>query len=136
MIKAMKLLLAFLLIAFSGCASKDIDSTSAKIDGQNMKIVETNWHYVHSDKINFVLKDGKLYGFGGCNRVSSDYKIDGDSIRFDNITSTRKYCNNSSSLESEFIKVLKSSHYFIQKNRSKLTLFDREREPLWSFISQ
>lgn len=44
--------------------------------------------------INFSPKDGKIYGFTGCNYINGNFNIENnDDIKFSNIITTTKYCD-------------------------------------------
>jgi putative lipoprotein len=50
--------------------------------------------------------DGKVNGFAGCNNYFGNYDIDGRTIAFGEIGSTRMHCEASMELEQAFMKIL------------------------------
>ena len=54
-------------------------------------------------------EDGKVTGFGGCNRFFGGYTVSGDSIKIGPLASTRKGCPDTLNLEVEFFSALQSA---------------------------
>ena len=51
-------------------------------------------------------QEARVVGYGGCNRMTSTYKSDGDRLSFGPIASTRMACAESMETEGEFHKAL------------------------------
>ncbi len=51
-------------------------------------------------------EDGKVNGFAGCNNYFGQYDLDGRSLYFDQIGSTRMHCEETMELEQAFLKLL------------------------------
>ena len=58
--------------------------------------------------------DGKVTGFGGCNRFFGGYTVSGNSIKIGPLASTRKGCPDTLNLEIEFFKALQGAETFEQ----------------------
>ena len=67
-------------------------------------------------------EDGKVTGFGGCNRLFGGYTVSGDSIKIGPLASTRKGCPDTLNLEVEFFKALQEAVTFEQTEEA-LVLF-------------
>ena len=67
-------------------------------------------------------EDGKVTGFGGCNRFFGGYTVSGDSIKIGPLASTRKGCPDTLNLEVEFFSALQSAETFKQDDNG-LVLF-------------
>ncbi len=52
--------------------------------------------------------DGRVAGFGGCNRIAGPYAISGDSLRFGPLVMTRMACDKGMELEAAFATALDS----------------------------
>ena len=66
--------------------------------------------------------DGKVTGFGGCNRFFGGYTVSGNSIKIGPLASTRKGCPDTLNLEVEFFKALQEAETFQQTDEA-LVLF-------------
>jgi putative lipoprotein len=67
-------------------------------------------------------EDGKVTGFGGCNRFFGGYTIEGNSIKIGPLASTRKGCPDTLNLEVEFFKALQEAVTF-EQTETALVLF-------------
>ncbi len=98
-------------------------------------LANIHWKLLHIDGVaiasseklkdpNFILKKGnKIIGFTGCNRFVGTYEIQGDRIRFTEISATPMQCNETMETEKAFKNVLQEArHYKIRDNI--LELFD------------
>lgn len=56
--------------------------------------------------INILLKEGKLSGKGGCNRIGGQYTLDKQQITFTGIMSTKMFCENAMDWETMFLNWL------------------------------
>ncbi|MBL7743447.1 MAG: META domain-containing protein [Chitinophagaceae bacterium] len=71
----------------------------------------------------FRTADGKISGNGSCNSFGGKLTIDGNTLIFGNIFSTKMYCSDVQSVEDDFFKQLqKVTRYEIKGN--KLLLFE------------
>ena len=73
-------------------------------------------------------KEGsKIEGFGGCNNLFGGFELNGDAIKFPNLASTKKYCEEVQPTETAFMSALRSTDHF-KLDGSTLTLFQGTRE--------
>ena len=63
-------------------------------------------------------------GFGGCNRLMGALEINGDSISFPGLVSTRMYCEETQQLENSFLAALHAVKTYSIKG-GELVLYDR-----------
>lgn len=54
----------------------------------------------------FSPEGGRVSGSGGCNRLTSSYRVDGHTMRFGDIASTRMACMHGAETESNFLAAL------------------------------
>ena len=80
---------------------------AAKLDQPESLAPETPVYVAFSD-------DGKVTGFGGCNRFFGGYTVSGNSIKIGPLASTRKGCPDTLNLEIEFFKALQGAETFEQ----------------------
>jgi putative lipoprotein len=67
-------------------------------------------------------EDGKVTGFGGCNRFFGGYTVSGNSIKIGPLASTRKGCPDTLNLEVEFFKALQEAETFEQTDEGLVLL--------------
>jgi putative lipoprotein len=67
-------------------------------------------------------EDGKVTGFGGCNRFFGGYTVSGNSIKIGPLASTRKGCPDTLNLEIEFFKALQEAETFEQTDEGLVLL--------------
>ncbi|MDP5081690.1 MAG: META domain-containing protein [Winogradskyella sp.] len=70
-------------------------------------------NYSFSEKLSITFEDStnNVSGFAGCNRFFGTYNLNEKQIRFENIASTKKFCQQDvNNLENEFLKVLNSTN--------------------------
>jgi len=73
-------------------------------------------------------KEGsKVEGFGGCNNLFGGFELNGDAIKFPNLASTKKYCEEVQPTENAFMGALRSTDHF-KLDGSTLRLFQGTRE--------
>lgn len=72
-------------------------------------------------------KDGSLKGFGGCNQLMGSAKLDGSSLSFPGLGSTKMLCPATQPTESAFMGALRSTNTF-KLEGDKLTLLDKAKE--------
>ena len=62
---------------------------------------------VTAAKVSIALtKDGNVQGYGGCNRFFGGYQLEGESISFSPIASTRRYCEETMAVEDALFTAL------------------------------
>ncbi len=71
--------------------------------------------------------DSQLNGFGGCNKIMGAVKLDGSSLSFPGLASTKMMCPAASTTESGFMSALRSTNTF-KLEGDKLTLLDKGKE--------
>lgn len=103
------------------CAPAQVEPTTPRIDGRDWNLAvlrgqpvaptaDTSRHAM----LRFDADSGRVYGSGGCNRISGPYTTSGDSLDFGAIISTRMACLDEqvSQREYEFLAVLDSTRRF------------------------
>ena len=93
-----------IVVALVGCAGTptfmqlaDTKWQLTQLDGQPVdteSMRRTPYLLLHADQ--------RLEGFTGCNRVNGRYSGSDDSLRFDSLASTRRYCNQGMDIEEAF----------------------------------
>jgi heat shock protein HslJ len=74
-----------------------------------------------------VAEDGRLSGFGGCNKLMGTMKLEGNAISFPGLGSTKMYCEKSQAMETSFMTALRATNSF-RIDGDKLTLLDQSNE--------
>ncbi|HEX2449059.1 MAG TPA: META domain-containing protein [Methyloceanibacter sp.] len=77
--------------------------------------------------------DGRITGFGGCNRFFGGYTISGDHIKIGPLGSTRKGCLGLTQLETSFFATLEAAKSF-EQDENTLTLFGAAGDKLAQFV--
>jgi heat shock protein HslJ len=77
--------------------------------------------------------DGRITGYGGCNRFFGGYTISGDQISIGPLGSTRKGCPGITQIETSFFSTLQAAKSFTQDDTT-LTLFDAAGGKLAQFV--
>jgi heat shock protein HslJ len=77
--------------------------------------------------------EGRITGYGGCNRFFGGYTISGDHIKIGPLGSTRKGCPGLTQLETSFFATLEAAKSF-EQDETTLTLFDAAGERLAQFV--
>ncbi len=97
---------------------------SADLAGGHWKPAAINAESVVAETPIYVTfgEDGKVTGFGGCNRFFGGYTISGNTIKIGPLASTRKGCPDTLNLEVEFFKALQEAETFEQTEKA-LVLF-------------
>jgi len=71
--------------------------------------------------------DKSLSGFGGCNNLMGQYNLDGATIGFPGVASTKKFCESTQKLEDGFMGALREANSFkLDKGLLKLMQGDTE----------
>lgn len=73
--------------------------------------------------------EGKLSGYGGCNRLMGTYTQNGDALHFGPIATTRKMCADVMETEQTILQILDDTRT-AKASHLKLTLFDVDGEIL------
>lgn len=77
-------------------------------------------------------ENNMIRGFSGCNNYTGSYQVDGNSLSFGAIASTKKACLSGMDTESQLMAVLSNTaHYSIHKNT--LTLLNQLKKPIATF---
>jgi heat shock protein HslJ len=77
--------------------------------------------------------DGKITGFGGCNRFFGGYTLSGSHIKIGPLASTRKGCPGLLRLETAFFARLQAAASF-EQTETTLVLFDAAGNTLAQFV--
>jgi len=73
----------------------------------------------------FNTSDGRISGNGSCNSFGGKVNVDGNSLRFDNIFSTKMYCSDVQKIEDQFFRQLQQvTGYEIKGNKLLLIAGD------------
>lgn len=64
------------------------------------------------------LDSGKVAGFAGCNNLFGAYTISGDTLQFNPVGSTKKFCNTGMDTESYLLQSLTLTNRYELKDRS------------------
>ncbi|MES1947676.1 hypothetical protein C84B14_10017 [Salinisphaera sp. C84B14] len=102
-----------IVVALVGCAGTptfmqlaDTKWQLTQLDGQPVdteSMRRTPYLLLHADQ--------RLEGFTGCNRVNGRYSGSDDSLRFDSLASTRRYCNQGMDIEEAFTHALERTQH-------------------------
>lgn len=102
------LLMGFLLYSCSGqeISKGDVDGIwfLKEIEGEEAAYVFGGG----LPTVNFDWEQQKVYGTGGCNRYSVNYKLDQDKIKFDSLSSMDVLCEDTAT-EERFLRLLSES---------------------------
>lgn len=94
-----------------------------KLDGENIIVPADG----RSPFVRMEGTEGKLSGFGGCNQLFGEYKVEGENISFPMLGSTKMYCESTMKLEQAFTKALREASTYTLKGTT-LTLFSAGKE--------
>lgn len=90
---------ALLLATAAACAPSRVATTATPLDGSNWRLARVGGTPAVSGadderaaQIRFHPDSGRVYGSGGCNRISGPYTVSGDSLRLGPMISTRMAC--------------------------------------------
>jgi heat shock protein HslJ len=116
-----------------GCAAAGGAGSGAKLIGTNWQMVELGGVALpvgprqRPPNIELQPNDQRAAGFTGCNRFFGNYRVEGDTLRFTALGSTKMACAQAAmELEKGFLGVLQETRtYHIDGNT--LTLRDGER---------
>ena len=103
---------------------EETPSTSVKLENSHWRLIsfgppETNTPLIEKSLITLIFMDGQVAGMGGCNSYGGTYKVEGSRISFNEITRTKKACENELlTLQEEhyFMALESASHYEVSKN--------------------
>lgn len=71
--------------------------------------------------------DKSLSGFGGCNNLMGQFNLDGATIGFPGVGSTKKFCESSQKIEDSFLGALREANSFkVDNGLLKLLNGDKE----------
>ena len=65
-------------------------------------------------------KDSRMYGSGGCNSYSGQYSIDGKSIKFGQVISTKMACMQGMKTEDKLFEVFRNTNEYLVTHESLL----------------
>jgi heat shock protein HslJ len=74
-----------------------------------------------------VAEDNSLTGFGGCNRLMGSVKLEGSSLSFPGVGSTKMYCKDAQATETAFLNAMRATTTF-RVDGDKLTLLGQDKE--------
>lgn len=71
-------------------------------------------------------KEGKIFGFSGCNNFNGNYRIEGENIIIEKVAMTRMACMpKEMEIESNFMKNINKSNFTIEDSSTQITLRDQ-----------
>lgn len=126
-----KVMLLFLSVFLLQCKSNrgvESDRTTIALENTHWRLVEVNGEPVVTpangrDVYMVLSREGdiqKLQGHAGCNGLGGDYKLEGNKISFQVIT-TRMYCESQMKTENQFTQMLSATdRYAIRGTRLEL----------------
>lgn len=117
------------LIFFGACSTRVAESKIVNVQEMQAPLEKTHWKLnqfglltvVVESNIYIVLDKGRVSGSGGCNRLMSSYKTEGNKLSFTPIASTLMACPNMREEQQFFQAMREVTDYRIEGNR--LTLF-------------
>ncbi len=71
-------------------------------------------------------ENGRAQGFGGCNRFSGSYKVEGTNLKLGPLASTKMFCAAGSEQEDSYFKALDAATTFKVKGATLKLLKDKE----------
>lgn len=74
-----------------------------------------------------IAEDLSVTGFGGCNRLMGQAKVDGSAVSFPGVGGTKMYCKETQETETSFLTALRATNTF-KLDGDQLTLLDRDKE--------
>lgn len=98
-ITALLLAAAAATAATAACAPARVATSTTPLDGSNWRLARlggtpavSGTDSERAAQIRFHPDSGRVYGSGGCNRISGPYTVSGDSLRLGPMISTRMAC--------------------------------------------
>ena len=89
--------------------------------------LETEDISTHNVTITFNNSTKQVSGFSGCNRFFGSYSIEGNTLKFGDLGSTRMMCEeNANSVESKFLKTLNKAHVILFGKDGGFSLFNKK----------
>ena len=71
------------------------------------------------------LDSGEVKGFGGCNTIFGSYVVGADTVRFNPVGSTKKFCTTGMDIETKVVEALTLANRYTINNRN-LELYNKE----------
>jgi putative lipoprotein len=124
-----------------------VSGSSAQADSGSAALRKTYWKLVRigersitpadqQQEAHLVFQeDGRVTGSGGCNRLSGGYTLDGNSLSFTGVASTRMACMRGMETESSFLAALEHVQSWKISN-GQLELVDEDGKMLLRFTAQ
>ncbi len=112
--------------------SCDSPWTTATLEGTYWKLVElggrpvTVWPDQREPHFRLNPEDGQLTGSGGCNGLLGRFEVDGDSVRFTHVATTRMRCPQGMEQEGAFVAALEAANRAVVSGE-QLRLYDGDR---------
>jgi heat shock protein HslJ len=115
-----RVMLALTLCALApSCSRNDPPAAAATVD--SVALIDVEWRLTHlgsepapvgaGDRqvtMRFAGTEGRVSGFGGCNRYAGTYVLRGDSLRFSPLMMTRMACDKGMDLEVRYAALLET----------------------------
>lgn len=74
-----------------------------KSEYKKLYFKNSSWKLLDNENASLNFKDNEVSIYMGCNRISGSYKVIGNQILFNNIVSTKMYCDNLSKSEASLL---------------------------------
>lgn len=113
-------------------ASAETGATAAGIEDATWRVTQVeNAEVTFENGPNLTISAGKASGYGGCNSFSASVRIDGETIIFSDIASTRMACKGpGGEIEHRFFAVLANRVSGFRHDGPVLTLIDKAGIPV------
>lgn len=91
-----------------------------------IKINDASVTVTKSPTIQFQENENKMAGFAGCNRYFGSYAIQGKTLTFSGVGSTKMFCNETMDIEQQFLGALQKVDAF-EVNENTLMLYSQKQ---------
>jgi len=120
-----------MVAALSGCAGTPTFVQLADTQWQLQQLDDQAIDADSMQRMPYLLlhADQRLEGFTGCNRVNGRYSGDDDTLRFDSLASTRRYCAEGMDMEQAFTHALERTQH-AEIDGDTLSLLDSQGHTL------
>lgn len=124
----------------SGCAHQESTAKAAEpvltLDRKwiltQLGETKTSDQTAHQPYVLLFSADNRFGGNGGCNQINGQYELNGQTVRFSKILSTRKLCRSGMQQERAFVDALVQTRSW-QKQGGQIWFLDEKGSRLLSF---
>lgn len=104
-------------------------SNSMNTTGGNHKLEGTSWKLISLQSISgplpatakeatMRLDTGRVYGSGGCNRYFGSYTLNGSSLKFNGVASTKMFCQDAMAVEDGLMQSINNTDGYYIRGKS------------------